>query len=122
MVKRSDTFAGDRPVERRRGDATANRVHIFEVLAEELVEECVVLGREIGAIPPKPIAAFCGVNVAECSKLLVLRDCAGVDLLLQKGARLTEEIPRAIFFIVSDPDIEVAPDPRAGVQRGDLLP
>ncbi len=49
------------------------------------------------------------------------RERAGFDLLLEKGARLAEQVPRTVFLVFADPDVEVAPDPGTGVQGGELL-
>ena len=43
------------------------------------------------------------------------------DAVLEKLARFAEQIPRPIFFVLADPDVEVAANPRAGVQRGDFF-
>ena len=110
----------DRLVEDRRRQRAAVRVDGLQVLAEELVEEQVVVRGEIAPVPPEPIAPLGRVDLAQRVVVLLRRERAALDLLLEKGARLAEQLPRAVFLRVADPDIEVAPDPRAGVQRGDL--
>src|SRR5581483_3247459 len=71
-------------------------------------------------IPPKPVTALRSVNFEKRLPLLRLIKHAGVDLPLQKRTCFAEQIPRAIFFVLANPDIEVARNPRAGVERGEL--
>ena len=90
--------------------------------AKEVVEERVVVRGEIRAVPPEPVAALGGVDFAQRGGAHVGRELAAVDFPLQKGARFAEQIPRAVFLLLADPDVEVAADPRAGVQGGELVP
>src|SRR2546429_1882226 len=48
-------------------------------------------------------------------------DLAGVDLPLEKIAHVAEQIPRAVLFVLADPDIEVTRNPRARVERRERL-
>src|SRR5690606_13956255 len=96
-------------------------VNVLEVAAEEFVEEGVVLGREIWPIPPEPVASLRGVDLAKRSIVLGFGEPAGIDLLLEKLPRFAEEVPPAVLLFLTDPDVEVAPDPRAGVQIRDRL-
>src|SRR5690349_19890589 len=91
------------------------------MLAEERIEKEVILSREIGAIPPEPVAALCGVDFAQGGSVLRGGEGAGVDLLLEEGTRGAEQIPGAVFFLFANPDVEVAADPGAGMQGGELL-
>ena len=91
------------------------------MLPEQLVKENVVLRRKIVTKPPEPIAPFRVENLAHRRAALWLSQRARIDLALQKCARLSEQIPRAVFFVVTDPDIKVAADPRTRVQRRDLF-
>src|SRR5207249_360121 len=92
------------------------------MLSKQLVEQVIVLRREIRAIPPEPVASLGGVDFAQRLVLLLDAERAGVDLLLQKTARIAEQIPRAVFLLLADPDVEVRANPRAGVQCRDMPP
>ena len=86
------------------------------MLAEKLVKKRVVVGGKVRSIPPEPVASLRSVNFAQRGLLLCIVEGSDIDLLLEKGARLPEQIPGAILLRFADPDIEVAADPRAGMQ------
>src|SRR4051812_9207410 len=111
----------DLPVELRRRQRAAEGVDVLQVLPEETVEEEVVVGGEIRAVPPEPVAAFRSVDLAKGSASLLSRERAGVHSLLEESASIAEQVPRAVLFLFADPDIEVAPDPGARMQGGDAL-
>ena len=111
--------AGDGRVQLRRARGVAQEVDVLEVLAEEGVEEGVVFGGKIRPIPPEPIAPLRGVDFAERLALLGGGERAGLDALLQERAGGAEQIPGAVFLRLADPDIEVAADPRTGVEGGE---
>ena len=111
VVERLEARGGDGHVEFAGRHVAADGVDVLEVLAEELVEERVVLGRKIRAIPPKPVAALRRVDLAQSGVALRGRERAGVDLALEKLARLAEQIPAAVFLLLADPDVEVARNP-----------
>src|SRR5205823_320904 len=106
--------AHDGPVQFRWRHSAAERIDILQVLPKKIVEEDIALRREIRAVPPEPIASFRRVDFAE--RRFLLRGRKRWQLAFEKIARLTEESPRAVLFLIAYPDVEVAADPRAGVQ------
>src|SRR5579862_8702711 len=87
------------------------------MLAEELIEKIVVVRAEIRAVPPEPIAPLGCIDFPKSLRHPLLRHRAGIDTLLQEAPRLTEKVPCAVLFGFPDPDVKVAPDPGAGVER-----
>ncbi len=110
----------DRALEHSRRGRAADRVNIRKVQPKQLIEELVVVGAEIRPIPPKPVAPFRRVYLHPRALFLIGRQLAGLDFFLEEKARLAEQLPRAILLLLTDPDVEVAADPRAGVERGHL--
>src|SRR5579862_5303494 len=114
--------AVDRAVEMRGRHLVAEEVNILQVLPEKLVEEDVVLAAEVRPVPPEPVASFGGVDFAHRGSMAFRVERAGVDLPLKEGARFAQEVPGAVFLVLADPDVEVAPDPGTGVEGRNLAP
>src|SRR5258706_1953548 len=89
------------------------------VRAEQLVEHAVLGARVAARVPPEPVAALGDhERLPHAHRHLPER----APLLLREASRALEEGPRALVRGLPGPDLEVATDPRAGVegrQRGD---
>src|SRR5207244_1990485 len=85
-----------------------------QMLAEQLVEEHVAIRREVRPVPPEPVAALGGVRFAQRAVALLRRERR--EFFLEKAARVAEQIPRAVFLVLADPDVEVAGNPRTAVE------
>src|ERR1700683_251156 len=104
---------------RRRFDAE-DAVDVLEVKPEELVEKEVGINGEVGAVPPEPVAALGGVDFPPGLLRGFLRDIPLGDALDQEVAGFLQPFPALIFLGIADPDIEITPDPRAGMQVAGL--
>src|SRR5271170_2915431 len=91
-------------------------IDVLQMEPEELIEEEVGVDREVGAVPPEPVAAFRSVNFPPRRLGAFLRDEALRDALGEKMARFLQPLPRLVFLRVADPDVEVAANPRAGME------
>ena len=86
---------------------------VAQVRAEQAVEFLFVVGIEIVAVPPEPVAAFSGIEfVPGCAGLV--RRQRGREVH-ETGPRVLQEVPAAIVFLVADPDFKVLVDPGAGM-------
>src|SRR5207244_3802258 len=77
--------------------------------------EDIAFRREVRAVPPEPVASLRRVDFTQ--RRFALLPGKGRQLSLEKIARFAEQVPRAVFLLVADPDVEVAADPRARVER-----
>src|SRR5207248_4421926 len=85
--------------------------------AEESVELRRVLGGELVAVPPEPVAAFRGQR-----GFVRLLEAFGRQLGAgppEHGAGLSEHRPRLVVLGMADPDAEVRVDPASGVDPRD---
>ena len=85
------------------------RPDIAEMRTKEPVEFRFEIGIEIVAVPPEPVAAFRGVQFLPGRPRAVRRKTR-CDLHKSR-AGVTEEIPSAIVFLVSDPNLVIGIDP-----------
>ncbi len=85
------------------------RPDVPEMRAEEPIELRLKVGIEIIAVPPEPVATLGCVEFLP-SRLCTVRRKALCEIH-QLCAGMTEEIPPAVVFLVSDPDLVVGIDP-----------
>ena len=96
------------PIRRRKAHMSPD---IAEMRTKESVEFRFEIGIEIIAVPPEPVAAFGGVQfmpgrpcaIGWKSRRDIHKSCAG----------MAEEIPSAIVFLVSYPNLVIRIDPGA---------
>ena len=82
---------------------------IAEMRTKEPVEFRFEIGIEIIAVPPEPVAAFGGVQFMP-GRPRAIRWKSRRDFHKSR-AGVTEKIPSAIVFLVSDPNLVIGIDP-----------
>src|SRR4051794_36358963 len=104
------------------------------MLAEQVVEECVLRAGVVVAVPPKPIASLGdvdfvpgaverGTRSAECGTVRpfrtprsAFRAADELRALPQVLASAVQRVPGGVVLLVADPDREIVMDPTAGKQ------
>ncbi len=114
------TGQADGDVEMRGRLDAEDAIDVLEMEAEEFVEEEVGVDGEIGAVPPEPVAALGGVDFPPGCLGAFGRDVALGEALDEEMARFLQPLPALVFLGVADPDVEVAADPRAGMEIAGL--
>ncbi len=89
--------------------------------AEQLIEQLILAGRAIIAVPPAPVAALGDIEFTPGPLDGGFREASAGGLLLKEVASQMEQIPRLPVFCVADPDVEVGVDPAARVQLAELF-
>ena len=114
LVRRDDRPA--EPLGRRDPEVAED---LLDVAAEERVELRRVLGGEVVAVPPVPVAPLGDEEVTARRFELVPRQLALLFRLRERLARLAEQCPGGVVLRVPDPDAEVRIDPAPGVDARD---
>src|SRR5262245_22129173 len=91
------------------------------MLAEQLVEQIVLCRRMVVAEPPEPVASFGDVQFLPGPRQSVRLRLALSLRGEQELARLVEQVPGGVVFVVADPDGEIVRYPTAREKSPDAV-
>src|SRR2546430_12460072 len=88
-------------------------VDVRQMEAEQMVEQRLVIGVELVAVPPEPVAPFGGIEFVPRLTDRVGRHVAGALPLLQEAPGRPHPLPGVIVLDMAYPDLQIGVDPRA---------
>ena len=108
--------AADRPQQDVRWRFPEQTIDILKMPPEQLIEQVILTGVAVVAIPPAPVAPLGDVEFAPRFVQRDFVELAASRLLLEELAGQMQHVPRLPVLRMADPDVEVRIDPATRVQ------